>query len=276
MITRHGAQTWENIHVTHKTKLEDLISVDNSRPPQALRPTGFDDLRQAAVELDGLIQDARQNNKHLRALGSGWALSDIAITDGWLVNTKALNGCFDVADKYFEQSYDPQKRPHTVVAQCGISMGELNIHLEIAEHSKVRRALRTAGIGAGQTVAGAFSGNTHGAAVKFGSTPDFVVGMQIVTGTGRSHWIERSSCPVMNAKFAENIGADLLRDDDVFNAALVSFGSFGIITAMAIEAEPIYHLDFRPVREVSHALIAQTTMELAALGKDDPGGPYHY
>ena len=276
MITRQGAQTWTNIHVTEKTHLDALISVDNSRPPQAHKPTGFDDLRQAAEELDALIQEACQQGKRVRALGSGWALSDIAITDGWLVNTKALNGCFDVSDKYIESSYEPEKRPNLIIAQCGISMGELNIQLEVAEYSSVRRALKTAGIGAGQTVAGAFSGNTHGAAVKFGSTPDFVAGMQLVTGAGRSIWIERASYPVMNAQFVERIGATLLRDDDVFNAALVSFGSFGIITAIAIETDPIYHLDFQPVREVDHAAINKTMLELSALAKDDPAGPYHY
>jgi FAD/FMN-containing dehydrogenase len=276
MIVRHGPQKWANIHVTEKTTLDALISIDNSRPPQAIKPTGFDDLRQAAEDLDALIQEARRANKRVRALGSGWALSDIAITDGWLVNTKALNGCFDVSDKYVESSYDAQKRPNLVIAQCGISMGELNIHLEVAEETGVRRALKTAGIGAGQTVAGAFSGNTHGAAVKFGSTPDFVVGIQLVTGTGKSLWLERASYPVMNEQFVEKIGATLLRDDDVFNAALVSFGSFGIITAVAIETEPIYHLDFSPVREVDRPTINRTMLDLAKLAKDDDDGPHHF
>jgi FAD/FMN-containing dehydrogenase len=276
MITRHGPQTWENVHVTETTRLAGLFSIDNSRPLPPRNPGAFDDLRQAAAELDGLVQDARRQGKRMRALGSGWALTDIAVTDGWLVNTKALNGCFDVAESYFDGGYDPGKRAYLVVAQCGISMGELNIHLEIGAHSSVRRSLRTAGIGAGQTVVGAFSGNTHGAAVKFGSTPDFVVGIQLVTGTGRSRWLERASYPVMNEQFVEKIGADLLRDDDLFNAALVSFGSFGIISAVAIETEPIYHLNFQPVQEVTHASINQTMLELSRLGKDDPAGPHHY
>src|SRR5438128_1631268 len=105
MITNHGPQTWENVHVTETTQLDALISVDNSRPPEAPKATGFDDFRQIAAELDALIRDARQQGKRMRALGSGWALTDIAVTDGWLINTKALNGCFDVADKYFEGSY---------------------------------------------------------------------------------------------------------------------------------------------------------------------------
>jgi FAD/FMN-containing dehydrogenase len=275
VLTRTGSQKWENVHVTFKTEVDSIISADNSRPPGTARPTGFDDLRESAHELDALVQEARQANKRIRALGSGWALTDIAITDGWLVNTKALNACFDVTGPYFDASYDAAKRPNLIVAQCGMSMGELNIYLEIGEHSNKRRALKTAGIGAGQTVAGAFSGNTHGAAVKFGATPDFVVGIQLVTGTGKPLWLERASYPVMNETFVANIGAELLRDDDVFNAALVSFGAFGIITAVAIETDPIYHLDFAPVQEVPHATINQHMFDASTLAKDDPNGPYH-
>src|SRR5574341_1078856 len=87
------------------THLADLISVDNSRLASGPDPTGFDALKQTAKDIDALIQQARQESQQIRALGSGWALSDIAITDGWLVNTKALNGCFDVAGKYFDSSY---------------------------------------------------------------------------------------------------------------------------------------------------------------------------
>ncbi|MEX2285108.1 MAG: FAD-binding protein [Gemmatimonadota bacterium] len=272
MIRRNGAQKWQNVHVTHEAKLDDLIDIDNSAAagPQ---PTGLALLRQAARDLDQIAQEAQPQGKRVRALGSGWALTDIAITDGWLINTKLLNGCFDISSRYFEATYPEAKRPYLVVAQCGISVGELNLHLEVTATAGFRRALKTSGIGAGQTIAGAISGNTHGAAVNFGSTPDFVVGLQIVTGSGKSLWLERASYPVLNDEFMAGLEAERIRDDDVFNAALVSFGAFGIITALAIETDPIYQLKFPKVNDIPHDLLKQ---KLNNFDAHDPVGLYHY
>jgi len=272
MIRKHGPRTWKNVHVTQQARLEDLIDIDNSAEG-ALQPAGFALLQQAARDLDRLAREARQRGVKVRALGSGWALTDIAITDGWLMNTKLLNGCFEIADRFFEAAYPADKRPYVVLAQCGISVGELNAHLEVTAGVGFRRALKTSGIGAGQTIAGAISGNTHGAAINFGSTPDYVVGLQLVTGRGRSLWIERASCPVLNDDFVQQLDAERIRDDDVFNSAIVSFGAFGIITAVAIETDPIYQLKFPPVRDIAHDELKQ---KLNAFKFNEPEGLYHY
>jgi hypothetical protein len=272
MIQRRGPKTWENVHVTERVRVRDLIDVDNSAPAGE-RPDWLGLLRQAARDLDGLAANARQAGVRIRALGSGWALTDIAVTDGWLINTALLNGCFDVPGHYFEAVYPQAKRSYVVVAQCGISIGELNAHLEVTATTGFPRALRTSGIGAGQTIAGAISGNTHGAAINFGAIPDYVVGLQIVTGSGRSTWIERASQPILNDEFMRDVDADRIRDDDLLNAAIVSFGAFGIITAVVIEMDPVYQLDFAPVHDISHADLKH---KLDHFDFDDPAGLYHY
>jgi len=264
MIRKNGAQQWRNIHLTKEAQLDDLIDIDNSAA-SGPQPTGLALLKQAASALDTLLQEARRRGTRIRGLGSGWALTDIAITDGWLINTKLLNGCFDVGDDLFAPGYAPEKRPYVVVAQCGISINELNIQLETTG-----RALKTAGIGAGQTLAGAISGNTHGSAINFGAMSDFVVGLQLVTGSGKSLWIERASHPVMNDDFITRLDSTRLQDDDVFYAAVVSFGAFGIITAVAIETSPIYQLKFPPVRDIAYEDLK------AKLAQDDFPDLYHY
>src|SRR5687768_14285169 len=118
MIRRNGPGRWANVHVTHSAVLDDLVDVDNSTA-SGPQPTGFALLRNAAREFDRLIQDARAGGGRMRALGSGWALTDIAVTDGTLANTKLLNACFELADRHFDPVYDPAKRPFLVVAQCG-------------------------------------------------------------------------------------------------------------------------------------------------------------
>jgi hypothetical protein len=45
------------------------------------------------------------------------------------------------------------------------------------------------------------------------------------------------------ASYAESLGnAALVSDDDLFNAAVVSFRSFGLMHGLLIEVEPIYML----------------------------------
>jgi FAD binding domain len=268
-----GPQSWNGVHVTHRTTVDQLIDVDNVGPQHSLL-AGFDMFKHAGESLDGLIREARQAGKRILSIGAGWALSEINITDGWLVNTKLLNGCYDVADRYFHDAYPPNDRPGVVLAQAGMQIAELNAYLELLpQDDNKKRALKAAGIGNGQTIAGSVSGNTHGSQINFGAMPDFVVGLHIATGSGRTLWIEKASKPVLNDDFAARIGADLIRDDDIFNAAVVSFGTFGIIAAMAVETVPIYHLAFPKINDISHA---DLKAKLLGFGKADPAKLYHY
>jgi len=268
-----GPQSWNGAHVTHTTTVAELVDIDNVGPDGSLL-AGFDMFRNAGESLDELIRKAREAGKRILAIGSGWALSDINITDGWLVNTKLLNGCYDIGDRYFDAAYPASDRPCVVLAQAGMQIAELNAFLELVPQDVAKkRALKAAGIGNGQTIAGAISGNTHGSQLNFGAMPDFVVGLHIATGSGRTSWIERASKPVFNSDFAAKIGADLIRDDDIFNAAVVSFVTFGIIAAVAVETAPIYQLAFPAIADISHD---DLKTKLRAFGEADPADLYHY
>lgn len=266
-------QTWNGAHVTHKTTVAEIVDVDNVGPDGALL-TGFEMFRQAGESLDEIIGEARDAEQRVLALGAGWGLSKINITDGRLVNTKLLNGCYDIDEAYFDDRYPAADRRCVVLAQAGMQIAELNAFLEIAPRDVAdKRALKAAGIGNGQTIAGAVSGNTHGSQLDFGAMPDFVVGIHLVTGSGRTLWLEKASKPVLNEEFAERIGAEIIRDDDVFNAAVVSFGTFGIIAAVAVETAPIYQLAFPAIADVSHDDLKAQLREFTRTGPTDF---YHY
>ena len=268
-----GPQPWNGVHVTHLTTVAELIDIDNVGPDGTLL-AGFDMFRQAGESLDQVIREARDAGERILPIGAGWALSDINITDGWLVNTKLLNGCYDVGDRYFETGYPAADRPNVVVAQSGMQIAELNDYLEqLPRDVAGKRSLKAAGIGNGQTIAGAVSGNTHGSQINFGAMPDFVVGLHIATGSGRTRWIEKASHPVLNEDFAAKIGAELIRDDDIFNAAVVSFGTFGIIAAVAVETVPIYQLDFPAIVDIPHD---ELKAKLTGFAEADPADLYHY
>jgi hypothetical protein len=77
----------------------------------------------------------------------------------------------------------------------------------------------------------------------------------------------------MNDEFMGKLDAERIRDDDVFNAAVVSFGAFGIITAVAIETDPIYQLKVPPVKDIAHDALKH---KLTNFDFGDPSGLYHY
>jgi len=268
-----GAQEWSSVHVTHRTTVAEIYNVDNVGPDNTLL-AGFDMFRDAGDSLDRLIRKARDAGKRVLPIGAGWALSRINITDGWLVNTKLLNGCYDVGEQYFDDAYPATGRRNVVLAQAGMQIAELNAYLGLVPRQDAdRRAIQAAGIGNGQTVAGAVAGNTHGAQLTFGAMPDWVVGLHIATGKGRTLWIERASKPVFNEEFAAKINAELIRDDDIFNAAVVSFGTFGIIAAVAVETVPIYQLEFPPIADIRHV---DLKAKLSGFADAPPEDLYHY
>jgi hypothetical protein len=233
-------------------------------------------LRTAARELEQLLQDARSAKKHFRAQGAGWALNDLAMTmpKGWMLWTTNLNGHWDVSPLHRHPKYSAAKLKNLVLCQGGATVGKLNEYLE--NRTANRRAFQTSGIGNGQSIAGAISGSTHGSAVRFGATPDYVVGLQLVTGRGKSLWLERASYPVMNDRFIADLKADVVRDDDVFAAAQVSLGAFGIIASLVLEAVEIYHLAFRTAREINQSQLDEELKALAKVSNDDNTKSYHY
>jgi hypothetical protein len=268
-----GAQDWSGAHVTYSTTVAELYDIDNVGPGGTLL-SGWEMFRYAGESLDRLIRQARDAGQRVLAIGAGWALSKINITDGWMVNTKLLNGCYDISDPYFDPAYPAEQRPTLVLAQAGMQIAELNAYLELVPRNEAsRRCLLAAGIGNGQTIAGSVSGNTHGSQLTFGALPDWVAGLHIATGSGQTLWIERKSKPVLNEAFAQKIGARLVRDDDIFNAAVVSFGTFGIIAAMAVETAPIYQLEFPPIVDISYADLKK---KLSGFAAAFPKDLYHY
>ena len=209
----------------------------------------------------------------MRGLGGGWSLSPAAVTQDFLVDTKQLNDLvIGISPAFLEAnvSGDPD---HLVFAQCGVSVMELNTALA-ARHL----ALSTSGASNGQTIAGAISTGTHGSAPTVGAMQECIVGLHLVAAGGHHYWIERASQPVVGQPFVELLGAELLRDNALFEAAVVSFGSFGLLHAVMLVCEPIYtlelhirHYDYDQIRPVL------STLDVSRLHlPDGPTLPFHF
>jgi len=228
-----NAKQWTNRHDTFTQPINNLFDLINGNTGN-----GFDDYNAMTEAIQVLLGKAIAENKTVRALGVGWSFTKVAAAEGWILNTKMLNMIFPIRST---QSLSPnyKRTPNDLLfAQCGNSIQELNDWLK-----KNKRSLKTSGASNGQTIVGCFSTGTHGSAIDVGSVPDFIVGMHIITGSDKHIWLERESYPVVSGIFTQKFKTKLVADDELFNAALVSFGSFGFIHGVMIETEDIYLLE---------------------------------
>ena len=196
-----------------------------------------------------LVNYGITNNVQLRAMGNGWSFSEVAVCDGGIVDTKSLRLSFVLKDSFVAPQYlaAGKNSADLFFVQCGMSILQLNEKLEASG-----RSLKASGASNGQSIAGCISTGTHGAAFKVGAVHDAVIGLHIITGPDKHVWIERNSNPVASDDFIQWLGAEKISDDDMFNATIVSFGSFGFIHGILLETEPVFLLEEHRSGEINY------------------------
>jgi len=232
-IIKTGFHTWENRHETFKEAIKDLYELGNDPMLNALE--AYIDTTKG---LQQIIGEAIAGKVPLRALGSGWSWTKIATAEsGIMLDTKPLNMIFDISQHSVNPLYKGDVKK-LFLAQCGNGVWELSRFLKTRFLS-----LKTSGASNGQTIAGVSATGAHGSAFDVGAVQDFVVGLHIIVSPARHIWLERRSNPVVGPSFIQHLQTELVQDDDLFNAALVSFGSFGIIHGVMIETEDVFLLE---------------------------------
>lgn len=228
-----GSKKWTNRHETFTEKIKDLYVLGNEPDLDAL--DGYNDSTKGFQQL---IAEAIQTNTPFRALGAGWSWTKIAtVSNGVMLDTKSLNTTLSISQQSVLPTYtgDISK---LIFAQCGNGVWELSQQLR-----QNKLSLKTSGASNGQTIVGAMSTGAHGSAFDVGAVQDYIVGIHIIVSATRHVWLQRQSAQVVSASFIQKLNTVLLSDDDLFNAALVSFGSFGIIHGVIVETENLFLIE---------------------------------
>jgi L-gulono-1,4-lactone dehydrogenase len=159
-------------------------------PEDTVRPESEDELARA-------VAGARR----VKVTGSGHSFTDIACTDGTMVDLSRMKRVLAVDG-------------HEVTVEAGITLRELGPAL--AERGL---ALENQGDVDAQTLAGAISTATHGTGGRFGNISSRLSGVRLVTASGE----------VLD-----------LRDGDELLAARVSLGALGAIAAVTLRCVPAF------------------------------------
>jgi hypothetical protein len=278
--TKHEMGTWDTLHkngpfpnkVLYKTSLEGKGNM----------PSLMDRYNDAAAEIQRLLKEALNKQEGFRAYGSAWSMNHIANHK----DNMHFNGEMNLKKAIQEDEFHPAssfKRENLFFVECGNVIKEL--HKFVFDHGK---SLKATGASNGQTIAGCISTGVHGSALDVGSVQDCVVGLNLIIGPNPEDivYLERHTEPALTDLFANRIKARVIRNDGLFNAALVSLGSFGFIHGVVMETEDRYLLK-RYVKKIHKELALELakTMDFAnspftiagETGANGKGNrPFHY
>lgn len=203
-------------------------------------------------DLVAVVYQTSAAGEELHAVGSGHAFEDVAVADDRLVSLSQLKSPLSyvldggLTDARRAVQDDPAAPRILFHCHGGITIGELNEVL--AANSLAMITLGGANV---QALAGAIATSTHGGDVGLPPLSDVVQALHLVTAAGEQVWIERASAPVTTddrlravLRRWEPVAEDLRirRDDDLFHAALVSCGRFGVVFSVVLEVTRAFSL----------------------------------
>jgi hypothetical protein len=277
---------------------------DQRAAPLVVNPEAhfFPETRQDLIDI--VRRSLMEQKPEVRASGSHWALSNAAVTDRFIVETRGFsepagfpatpflnNTLYDVIPGCLNANTltrlisqperpfmgaDPDLESYNYYhVEAGVRIFELYSRLDLRsqnpgdtsplqKHMPTSRhpltqsvaslkgpwAMPTLGGAGGQTIVGAFSTGTHGADQHQSPIADAVQAIHLIGSGAKEYWIERgydqTQTPLAltdDARLrAVYPGIRIIRDNDVFNAVLVSVGRMGIIYSVVLKVVREYGL----------------------------------
>ncbi|MFO0744190.1 MAG: D-arabinono-1,4-lactone oxidase [Myxococcota bacterium] len=225
---------WHNWAGNRKVKA--VASLD---PRSATRGQIADFVRQAAAA-----------QKTVRAVGSGHSFSDVVESDGYLIAPRASPWSADVPilDATPDATWRADWLSRARQADPGASWVRLAANAKLREvnvalHEK-QLAFANLGSAVFQTVAGVISTSTHGSGIGLPPIADAVASLLMVGEGGDLVRLEPSDGITDPAAHrAAHPDVRLEQSDDAFDAALVSFGCFGVLIEVVVKVLPRYLLE---------------------------------
>jgi hypothetical protein len=199
-------------------------------PREIVRPDSLE-------ALVALVQRAEREGTTIRLVGAGHAWSDVALTEGLLLEPDRLGGVLALDDGCLRAGAAAQR---LVRVLGGTHLRDLNAALD--DHGL---ALPNMGGYDAQTIGGVVSTSTHGSGVDFGPFPDLVRSLDLVIAGGEVVRVEPADGITDPNAFAARYGAAraLIQDDDTFAAAICGMGCLGLIHSLVLEVRDKFWLN---------------------------------
>lgn len=246
----HALKEWDTLHNNGPFPLKTLYVTELEGDGNI--PDKIDRYNDAATEIRRLIKETNDANQGFRAYGSAWSMNHIAHQKDRMHYNGFMNIHIPMVTENLHDNSNFEAS-NLFLFECGTIIKRVSEVL--SAHGK---SLKTTGASNGQTIAGCISTGVHGSALQVGAVQDYVVGLNLIIGPNKDDvvYIERHTQPALNDNFAKKISKRIIRNDKLFNAALVGLGSFGFIHGVVIEAEPRFLLK-RYVKKIDKKIALQ-------------------
>lgn len=253
-ISYDGFAAWSNYHLTLGTTATNnpvpAMTVESLARYHSSDTSTFDALERFAAtarplmdhlaKLQAMMSPAKAQQGRIFAAGltgRGWSFTPIigAPVSQLLCDGLAGIGSLNVKD-CDAACLVPAER--VALASGGTRLREI-----VNWSEKLGLTIKTSGTHLGATIAGAAGTASHGSRLGFGGIQDMILGMHMIVSNDEHIWIERKSSPVLSHAGATrltipNSTLRVIRDDDIFEDALVHLGTMGIVNGVAIELVP--------------------------------------
>lgn len=193
------------------------------------------------------VRTADASNWKIGTPGSGWSYTSCAVGDdtGLVLLTHDLAG--ELTDPWRNTAL--RRNPdvdaqHLVHIKAGTKIYEINCLL--AHEKSPPLMLPTMGGSNGQSIAGVMGTSVHGSHFDRPPVADAIRAIHLVGPDGREWWIEPATDSITNPSrmaAARDSGqlcpsTNIVYDDPLFNAVLVSLGAAGVMYSVVVACEP--------------------------------------
>ena len=184
--------------------------------------------RPSSVEaLRAVLAEARSAGRTVRPAGSRHSFTPLCATDGISLDLGALSGL-------------RRRDGELITVGAGTPLHRLNALLD-----GIGRAMPNLGDIDRQTISGAISTGTHGTGASFAGLAAFVDSFTLVTAAGDVLSCSRDANP------------------ELFHAAMVGLGAFGVVTDLTLRTVPAFGLEQRVAPESFPSIMARLPELLA-------------
>ena len=257
----------------HDVDIRDLLEIHPFQAQQCFRP-------EDKSELAAVVAQASSSKQAIRALGSGWSLSNSFTCTDTVIDTSLLDRHLaeplaahtgQLGENRFRYSRDspsllpairdglpvlPQSR-RLIHVEAGIKLGKLARRQESVVDQSDRPgllddletcslALPTMGAGGGQSLGGLLGTGTHGGDFDVALLADWVHAVHLIVPGGQELWVCRSDIAVDWTLLRSVPGwcpdTRVIASDDCLQAATVAVGRFGVVYAVVLEVVDQYGL----------------------------------